>query len=72
MPKASLKFDLPEEQHEFNSAVNGGKWKAIVHQVTEKLRSVRKNSNSEEKRTFADKLISEIYEEMNSEGLTLD
>ena len=36
--KATLKFNLPEEQYQFNSAVNGCQWHDLVSDLDEKLR----------------------------------
>tara|TARA_R110000824_G_scaffold275665_1_gene464318 strand:- start:394 stop:657 length:264 start_codon:yes stop_codon:yes gene_type:complete len=36
--KAILEFDLPEEQYEFDSAVNGRQWHSLVFDLDEKLR----------------------------------
>jgi hypothetical protein len=36
--KAKLEFDLPEEQVEFNLAVNGSSWSHVVWKVSEELR----------------------------------
>ena len=43
--KAILEFDLPEEQYEFNSAVNGCQWNNLVSDVDEKLRQEIKHQN---------------------------
>lgn len=39
MPKAMLKFDLPEEDTEFQSAVHGAAYKAILWNLDQMLRS---------------------------------
>ena len=36
--KAKLEFDLPEEQVEFNLAINGSNWSHVVWKVSEELR----------------------------------
>jgi hypothetical protein len=36
--EAILKFNLPEEQVEFNLAVNGSSWSHVVWKVSEELR----------------------------------
>ena len=36
--KAILEFELPEEQYEFDSAVNGCQWHNLVSDLEEKLR----------------------------------
>lgn len=37
--KATLRFTLPEEQAEFNDAVNGGKWKLVLQELDDDLRT---------------------------------
>lgn len=36
--KATLEFNLPEETDEFNSAVNGHKWKSVVWDTDQSIR----------------------------------
>lgn len=36
--KAKLEFNLPEEQVEFNLAINGSSWSHVVWKVSEELR----------------------------------
>ena len=40
--KAVLEFSLPEEQHEHQVALDGWKWRAVVSDVADKLRSALK------------------------------
>ena len=40
--KAILEFTLPEEQHEFDAAINGGGYKAVIWEVYQRLRTVVK------------------------------
>lgn len=58
--KAILEFDLPEEQVEFNLAVNGNKWSFVAWKVDQELRSKIKYSESitEEQR--------DIYQEVRN------
>lgn len=39
MPKATLEFNLPEEQDEFNTACRAGDYKAALFEFDQKLRS---------------------------------
>ena len=43
--KAILKFNLPEDQYEFNSAVNGCQWHNVVSDLDEKLRQEIKHQD---------------------------
>lgn len=67
MGSAKLTFDLPQEQEEFYSSVNGSKWKRIVFKTVEIVNDFK---NSYESEVF-DKIIFKIYEKMNEEGLSL-
>ena len=51
--KAILEFDLPEEQPEFDNAVNGGKWSIVAWELDQHLRS---------QLTYNDKLTEEQYD----------
>lgn len=58
--KAILEFNLPEEQVEFDLAVNGNKWSYVAWKVDQELRSKIKYSESitEEQR--------DIYQEVRN------
>ena len=58
--KAILEFNLPEEQPEFDLAVNGSKWSFVAWKVDQELRSKIKYSESitEEQR--------DIYQEVRN------
>ena len=58
--KAILEFNLPEEQIEFNLAVNGNKWSFVAWKIDQELRSKIKYSESitEEQR--------DIYQEVRN------
>jgi hypothetical protein len=43
--KAILKFDLPEEQEEFNDAVNGNAFKAVIWELDQYMRSQLKHGD---------------------------
>ena len=45
--EAILKFNLPEEQTEFNNAVNGAKWSLVAWELDQWLRSQIKYSPDE-------------------------
>lgn len=58
--KAILEFNLPEEQVEFDLAVNGNKWSFVAWKIDQELRSKIKYSESitEEQR--------DIYQEVRN------
>lgn len=43
--KATLEYTLPEETHEFEIACNGGKYRAIVSEIKESLRTWKKHGH---------------------------
>jgi hypothetical protein len=47
MPKAMLRFDLPEEETEFQSAIHGADYKAILWNIDQMLRSHVKHGEHE-------------------------
>ena len=59
--KAILKFNLPEDQPEFNTAIKGGDWKHVCWQMDQYL---RKTIKYDESITQEDR---EIYEDMRNE-----
>lgn len=71
---ARLEFDLPEDQHEFQIAMNGWKWRNILGQLDNNLRRRIKydeNKNSLDIPTleFVRETIAEL---MSGENLSFD
>jgi hypothetical protein len=60
---ATLTFNLPEEQEEFQDAVNGNAFKAVIWQIDQYMRSEVKHGNYSEEVTD---IITEIREELRS------
>lgn len=48
MPEYILKFNIPEEQEEFENAVRGSDLASIIHELQEWLRGEIKYNNKEE------------------------
>ena len=72
MPKATLSFKLPEEQGEFESASNGGKWARICWELHLHLRSRLKYEElAPEAREVLDAAHSRLFELVTDEGLEL-
>jgi hypothetical protein len=69
--KAILKFNLPEEQPEFDLAVNGNKWSFVAWKIDQELRSKIKYSESitEEQRDIYQEVRNSINEYMIEQGL---
>lgn len=72
--EAILKFNLPEDTHEFKMAVDGAKWASLAWQFDQWLRSNIKydESLSEEQHNVYIKVREELYRMMNNEGITFD
>jgi len=54
MPKATLTFDLPEEQSEFDIANNAGKYYSILWDLDQYLRNFIKYPSDHEDPIFTD------------------
>ena len=69
--KAILEFNLPEEQPEFDLAVNGNKWSFVAWKIDQELRSKIKDSESitEEQRDIYQEVRNSINEYMLEQGL---
>ena len=69
--KATLEFNLPEEQVEFDLAVNGNKWSYVAWKVDQELRSKIKYSESitEEQRDIYQEVRNLINEYMLEQGV---
>ena len=52
MPKATLTFDLPEEESDFHQAVNGGKYLIAIQELYNEFRS--KSKHAQETGSWAD------------------
>lgn len=59
MPKATLQFDLPEEDGDFNAAVNGRRAISILWEIDQRCRSLLKHGDPTEEQA---KLAEEIRE----------
>jgi hypothetical protein len=61
--KATLEFNLPEDQPEFNNAIKGGDWKHICWQMDQYLRKHIKydESLSEEQLRVYEGIREELY-----------
>jgi hypothetical protein len=64
--KAKLEFDLPEEQVEFNLAINASNWSHVVWKLDQDLRGKIKYSESitEEQRDIYQEVRSLLHEVM--------
>ena len=78
--KATLSFQLPEESHEHEQAVNAYKWVSVVWDIDQFLRGMLKYEGSNgvqlsDLKTPADaleKVRDLLWENLNERGLKLD
>lgn len=59
MPKAILKFDLPDEQGDFDAAIHGREALSVLWDIDQRLRSLLKHGNPTEQEA---RLAEEIRE----------
>lgn len=76
MPEGILKFNLPEEREEFETAVNAPKWKGVVWEFDQELRKVVKYSDPKtpEEETVVntyEKIRDKLWEIIKEEDLSL-
>jgi hypothetical protein len=67
MPKATLEFNLPEEQEEYRLAMEGSEMSRIVEELDNYLRNQLKYSSHGED----DRIIRAIYQEIRDKLWTL-
>ena len=71
--KATLEFNLPEEQHDYRAAIDGWKWRRVVSDIADKLRSALKYDDDLTPETNAclEKLREEVFRLLEDHGLNL-
>lgn len=68
--KATLEFDLPAESEDHEVAVNALKWRSVVWEMSQFLRSQIKHGNlSESDIEYAEKVRTKLFDLMEEEGL---
>ena len=70
--KAILEFDLPEEEPEFETAVNGWKWKMVLTRLDNELRKKLKSDLSDEQFYVYTEIRDKIHELKADENLSFD
>jgi hypothetical protein len=73
--QAQLIFNLPEDQMEFDLAVNGSKWNLAMWDLNQHLRSQTKHapdSMSDDTHKALEDTRAKIFEILNEHGLKLD
>lgn len=74
MAKVTLEYDFNEEREEMESAINGWKWKMVVWDLDQHMRSIYKyeDNHNEEVYAMIDKLRNELREMLSDHGLKMD
>jgi hypothetical protein len=62
--KATLEFNLPEDSHDLDVAVNGWKWKMVMNELDQWIRGENKHGNGVDGYQVRDK-INELLSENN-------
>jgi hypothetical protein len=62
--KATLEFNLPEDSHDLDIAVNGWKWKMVMNELDQWIRGENKHGNGVDGYQVRDK-INELLSENN-------
>lgn len=72
--KAILEFNLPDDQDDFQDAVNGQKWRLMVWNFDQHLRSQIKYNDklSEEQYKVYEEIRDMLYQKMGEDALSLD
>ncbi len=71
--KATLEFDLPTEQAEFDAALEGHKWKQIAETMRMYFRERLKNgAHTEDGRICAQIISEKFYTLVDEAGLSFD
>lgn len=68
---ASLSFNLPEDQHEFDCTVNGHKWRGTVEDIIHEIRRMEEMEQNEAMLEKLGRLRSYCFQIINENGLQL-
>ena len=72
--EATLKYNLPEEQNEFESAINGWKWSIAIWEFDQHLRSQIKYNDklSEGQCDTYQEIREKLWDVIRDKGLSFD
>lgn len=70
--EATLKFNLPEENDEFNTAVNASNYKNALWELDQYLRNKAKHSSDEPEGEIAQIVRDELFRLMSENNVILD
>lgn len=72
--KAILEYNLPEDQEQFDEAINGGRWQHVAWSLDQWLRSQTKYAPDSQNSEYTNALYiarEQLHEYLNEEGLKL-
>lgn len=74
MAKVTLEFNTDEEREDMESAINGWKWKMLVWDLDQHLRSELKYNNELKSQAYeaVEKIREKLHELKSESGLSLD
>jgi hypothetical protein len=71
--KATLEFNLPEDQHEFDFATQGGKMYSALWDISKELRTLWKYEELDEKEwDMVERIRNKFFEILEDHQITLD
>jgi hypothetical protein len=72
--KATLEFNLPEEAQEFRTAINGWKFKSVLNEINEDLRSKIKWQDDipDEVRQALQAVRDDMYQRLSEHNINLE
>jgi hypothetical protein len=71
--KATLEFNLPEDQADFDLAVQGGKLYCALWDISQELRTLYKYEELDEKEwAMVERIRDKFYEILNDHQISLD
>ena len=71
--KAVLKFNLPEDQAEFDFATQGGKMYSALHELSQELRTLWKYEElNEQEWDMVERIRNKFYEILDDHQIKLD
>lgn len=72
--KAILEFDLPDEQYEFDRAVEGRRWQWFAHSLMEYIKKEKKWNDdlTDEQYQMLERMEKKFWELLEEERLSLD
>ena len=70
--KATLEFNLPEDELDLSNAINGNKFKLILWDMDQHLRSIVKYSEIEEEVRVAEELRNKLREYFSEYNVSIE